>query len=170
VGALVSRNQEVIAAVDRYAKLRLSPPGLGQILAEACLEDDTAYLEGVKAAYERRRDVVFEKLQAMPGVYSYLPGGAFYCFARLAIDSAEDFCRWLLEEFSYNGSTVMISPGEGFYATPGLGRDEVRIAYVLNERDLERGMECLAEALRVYPRATVAREVVSTVRVRLTEQ
>lgn len=158
VGALVSKNKEVIQAVDRYAKLRLSPPGLGQILAEACLEDDTAYLEGVKEAYERRRDVVFEHLQQMPGVYSYRPGGAFYCFARFDIDSAEDFCRWLLEEFSYEGATVMVSPGQGFYATPGLGRDEVRIAYVLNEQDLERAMDCLAEALRVYPGVTVQDE------------
>ena len=154
VGALVSRNQEVVQAVDRYAKLRLSPPGLGQILAEACLEDDTAYLEGVKEAYERRRDVVFEHLQRMPGVYSYQPGGAFYCFARFSIDSAEDFCRWLLEEFSYEGATTMVSPGQGFYATPGLGVDEVRIAYVLNEEDLERAMICLAEALRVYAGST----------------
>jgi aspartate aminotransferase len=155
VGALVSRNPEVIQAVDRYAKLRLSPPGLGQILAEACLEDDTAYLEGVKEAYERRRDVVFDYLQQMPGVDSYRPGGAFYCFARFAIDSAEEFCRWLLEEFSYQGATVMVSPGEGFYATPGLGRQEVRIAYVLKEEDLEPAMACLAEALRVYPGAKV---------------
>jgi aspartate aminotransferase len=151
VGALVSKNREVIQAVDRYAKLRLSPPGLGQILAEACLEDDTAYLEGVKEAYERRRDVVFAHLQRMPGVYSYQPGGAFYCFARFEIDSAEHFCRWLLEEFSYEGATVMVSPGQGFYATPGLGVDEVRIAYVINEADLERAMICLAEALRTYP-------------------
>ena len=108
----------------------------------------------MKEAYERRRDVVFEHLQRMPGVYSYQPGGAFYCFARFSIDSAEDFCRWLLEEFSYEGATTMVSPGQGFYATPGLGVDEVRIAYVLNEEDLERAMICLAEALRVYAGST----------------
>lgn len=151
VGALVTRNTKVTDAVSRYAKLRLSPPGLGQRLSEYMLQDDTAYLTGVKAAYERRRDLVYRRLQTLPGVESYLPGGAFYCFARFPIDSAETFCRWLLEDFEHQGATVMLSPGQGFYATPGLGVDEVRIAYVLNEQDLTAAMDCLEVALTTYP-------------------
>jgi aspartate aminotransferase len=151
VGALVTRNTQVTDAISRYAKLRLSPPGLGQILSEFMLQGDTAYLSGVKEAYEKRRDLVYQRLQAMPGVVSYLPGGAFYCFARFPIQSAEDFCRWLLDEFSHEGATVMLSPGQGFYATPGLGVDEVRIAYVLNEQDLAAAMDCLEVALATYP-------------------
>ena len=151
VGALVTRNQEVTAAISRYAKLRLSPPGLGQMLSFYMLQDDGVYLKGVKEEYERRRNTVFERLQTMPNVDSYLPGGAFYCFARMPVDSAEDFCRWLLEDFEHEGATVMLSPGQGFYATPGLGIDEVRIAYVLNEEDLHAAMDCLEVALSVYP-------------------
>lgn len=151
VGAMVTRNAEVLAAVSRYAKLRLSPPGLGQMLSEFMLQDDSAYLEGVKEEYDRRRQAIYQRLNAMPGVTTYLPGGAFYCFARFPVSSSEDFCRWLLEDFEYEGATVMLSPGQGFYATPGLGKDEVRIAYVLNEQDLHAAMDCLTEALRVYP-------------------
>ena len=151
VGALVCRNEAILAAVDRFAKLRLSPPGLGQMLSECMLEDDGAYLAGVKEDYQARRDVVYRRLQAMPGVFSYRPGGAFYCFARFPITDSEDFCRWLLEDFEHEGATVMLAPGPGFYATPGLGRDEVRIAYVLNVDDLERAMTCLEHALAVYP-------------------
>ncbi|MCB0639431.1 MAG: pyridoxal phosphate-dependent aminotransferase [Lewinella sp.] len=151
VGAMVTRNRGVVESVVRYAKLRLSPPGLGQILSEAMLQDDTDYLSGVKEEYERRRDLVARRLAAIPGVVSYVPGGAFYCFARFPVQSSEDFCRWLLEDFSHEGKTVMLSPGQGFYATPGLGRDEVRIAYVLNETDLNGAMDCLEAALAVYP-------------------
>jgi aspartate aminotransferase len=151
VGALLSRNLVVRESVDRFAKLRLSPPGLGQRLSELMLEEDTAYLLGVKEDYQQRRDTIYRRLQAMPGVYSYKPGGAFYCFARLPIDDSEDFCRWLLEDFDHQGATVMLSPGPGFYATPGLGNDECRIAYVLNVADLEKAMDCLEVALRVYP-------------------
>jgi aspartate aminotransferase len=151
VGALVTRNTEVTDAISRYAKLRLSPPSLGQLLSTFMLQEDTAYLTGVKEEYERRRNLVYHRLQAMPGVVSYLPGGAFYCFVRFPIDSAEIFCRWLLEGFEHQGATVMLSPGQGFYATPGLGVDEVRIAYVLNETDLSAAMDCLEAALAVYP-------------------
>ncbi len=151
VGALVCRNLDILAGVDRFAKLRLSPPGLGQMLSECMLQDDSAYLEGVKEDYRNRRDTVYRRLQAMPGVFSYSPGGAFYCFARFPIHDSEDFCRWLLEDFEYQGATVMLSPGPGFYATPGLGRQECRIAYVLNVDDLEKAMDCLEAALKVYP-------------------
>ena len=151
VGALVCRNPAILAAVDRFAKLRLSPPGLGQMLSECMLENDTDYLVEVKADYQARRDTVYRRLQAMPGVFSYRPGGAFYCFARFPIADSEDFCRWLLEDFEHEGATVMLAPGPGFYATPGLGKDECRIAYVLNVDDLERAMDCLERALEVYP-------------------
>lgn len=151
VGALVCRNLDILASVDRFAKLRLSPPGLGQMLSECMLQDDTAYLAGVKEDYQARRNTVYRRLQGMPGVFSYRPGGAFYCFARFPITDSEDFCRWLLEDFEHEGATVMLAPGPGFYATPGLGRDECRIAYVLNVDDLEKAMDCLEAALLVYP-------------------
>ncbi|MEL6142270.1 MAG: pyridoxal phosphate-dependent aminotransferase [Bacteroidota bacterium] len=150
VGALVSRNEDVLTAVDRFAKLRLSPPGLGQMLSELMLEEDEAYLTGVKADYQARRDVVYRRLSAMPGVYCYLPGGAFYSFARFPITDAEHFCRWLLEDFEHEGATVMLSPGQGFYATPGLGKNECRLAYVLNVNDLEKALDCLEVALKEY--------------------
>ncbi len=151
VGALVTRNEAVLEAVIRLAKLRLSPPGLGQLLAEGALENDASYLEEVQQEYDRRRQVAYRRLAAMPGVTTYLPRGAFYAFARFPVDSAELFCRWLLEDFSLDNATVMLSPGEGFYATPGLGVDEVRLAFVLNETDLEAAMDCLEAALAVYP-------------------
>ncbi|MCB0598341.1 MAG: pyridoxal phosphate-dependent aminotransferase [Lewinellaceae bacterium] len=151
VGSLVTRNKAVLEAVTRYAKLRLSPPGLGQILAEATLEMEGAYIDEVKAEYAHRRDVVYERLRQMKGVVSYHPGGAFYCFAKFPIDSAERFCRWMLEDFDLDGATVMLSPGEGFYATPGLGVDEVRIAYVLNTDSLHAAMDCLEAGLQAYP-------------------
>ncbi len=151
VGALVTRNQDLQEAITRYAKLRLSPPGLGQVLAEAMIDMDEDYIQGVHAEYDRRRMVVFNRLKQMEGVINYRPGGAFYCFAKFPIESAEHFCQWLLEDFDYEGKTVMLSPGEGFYATPGLGKDEVRIAYVLNTNALEEAMTCLEKALAVYP-------------------
>lgn len=160
VGAVVTYNLVVLEAISRYAKLRLSPPSLGQMVAEWMIEGDGLYLETVKEEYERRRDVVYTALQNMPGVTSYLPGGAFYCFARFPIDDADAFCHWLLDKFEYNGATVMLSPGAGFYATPGLGKNEVRIAYVLNTDDLEAAMECLSYALITYPGRVVVEEVV----------
>lgn len=150
IGALVTQNESVLEAATRYAKLRLSPPGLAQVLAEATLDMEGAYMEEVKAEYDRRRQVVYKRLQAMPGVTSYLPGGAFYCFAKFPVDCAERFCRWLLDDFEHEGATVMLAPGAGFYATPGLGKDEVRMAYVLNSRDLEAAMDCLEKGLETY--------------------
>lgn len=161
VGAVVSRNKAVLNAVSLYAKLRLSPPTLGQLVGEAAIETGEGYLSEVKAEYDRRRLVVYNRLQRMPGVTSYLPGGAFYCFARFPIADADDFCQWLLTDFDYNGATVMLSPGAGFYATPGLGKDEVRIAYVLNTTDLEAAMDCLEEALRIYPRRLETTEAIT---------
>lgn len=151
IGALITYNERVLEAVNRYAMLRLSPPGFGQILAEAALDVDAGYLDEVKIEYDLRRQTVFRRLQQMPGVTSYLPGGAFYCFARFPIDDADKFCRWLLEDFEYQGATVMLSPGAGFYATPGAGLNEVRMAYVICRDDLEAAMDCLEHALIEYP-------------------
>jgi aspartate aminotransferase len=151
VGAIVTKNEAVLESITRYAKLRLSPPALGQMISEAMLDNEEHYLKEAKEEYDLRRKTVYHRLSAMPGVVSYKPGGAFYCFAKFPVESAEHFCQWLLESFNHNGATVMLSPGEGFYATPGLGVDEVRIAFVLNSADLERAMDCLEEALKVYP-------------------
>ena len=151
IGALVTRNESVLAAVSRFAKLRLGSPTLEQILAEALLDVDASYLETVHAAYDARRQTVYNRLRQMPGVVCYLPGGAFYSFARFPIDDADRFCQWLLEEFDYQGSTLMLSPGAAFYATPGLGHNEVRLAYVIGVDKLEAAMDCLEHALKVYP-------------------
>ncbi|MEM9887433.1 MAG: pyridoxal phosphate-dependent aminotransferase [Bacteroidota bacterium] len=151
VGAIVTRNEALKEAITKYAKLRLSPPGLGQILAEAMLNNTEDYLQEVYQEYDRRRKVVYRRLQNMKEVVSYLPGGAFYCFAQFPVESSEHFCRWLLTDFEHEGSTVMLSPGSGFYATAGLGAQEARIAYVLNPEKLEKAMDCLEKALEVYP-------------------
>ena len=151
VGAVLSRNQALLATINKYAETRLSPPTFGQIFAEATLQTEATYFETVKTEYRRRRDVLYTRLQAMPGVVCYLPEGAFYVFAKLPIDDTDRFCRWLLEDFSYHNQTLMLAPGSGFYATPGAGRQEVRFAYVLNTEDLERAMNCLANALECYP-------------------
>lgn len=151
VGALVTRNQSVLEAVSRYAKLRLGAPALGQILGEALLDVDDNYFDEVKQEYDRRRMTVYNRLQQMPGVVNYLPGGAFYCFAKFPVDDADKFCQWLVEAFDYQGATVMLSPGEAFYSTPGLGKNEVRIAYVINVEALEAAMDCLEKGLEAYP-------------------
>lgn len=151
VGALITRNREILESIGRYAKLRLSPPVLGQWLTEFMIEEEPEYLPAVIAEYERRREVLFSRLAAIPGVLTYKPGGAFYCFARLPVHDAEHFCQWLLESFEYKGATLMLAAGNAFYATPGWGRDEVRIAYILKEEDLHAAMDCLEQALEVYP-------------------
>ena len=151
VGAVVSRNVDLLDNLTKFARFRLCPPGLGQILAEATLDEASAYLENAVAEYRRRRDLLVRRLRVMPGVDCYEPGGAFYCFVRLPVDDTEDFCRWLLESFSHQSETIMLAPGAGFYATPNRGKNEVRIAYVLNERDLNRAMDLLERALAVYP-------------------
>lgn len=151
IGAIVTRNIEILDSAVRFARYRLSPPALGQILAEATIDTPPQYIEDAIKEYDLRRITLFERLQKMPGVVSYRPGGAFYNFVRLPIDDASVFCKWLLTDFSHNGTTLMISPGEGFYATPGLGKQEVRIAYVLNTKDLHKAMDALEAALKVYP-------------------
>ncbi len=151
VGTLISRNRSLLQALFRYAQFRLSPPGFGQIFAEAALDLGEAYLEGVVAEYDQRRRHLYARLSALPDVKCYLPQGAFYLFAELPIDNADRFCQWLLESFQHEGQTLMLAPGSGFYATPGLGEREVRIAYILQTADLDAAMDCLDVALRVYP-------------------
>ncbi len=154
IGALITKNKEVMASALKFAQARLSPPSYGQIGAEAALETPASYFEEVKKEYVSRRDYVIEALNKMPGVFCPKPSGAFYCIARLPIDNSDKFCQWLLEDFNYNSQTVMLAPAAGFYSTPGSGTNEVRIAYVLNKEDLKNAMACLAEALKVYPGKT----------------
>lgn len=154
IGAMISKNKEVMAAAMKFAQARLSPPSYGQIGAEAALDTPQSYFDGVKTEYIARRDFVIEEINKIDGVFCPKPSGAFYCLARLPIDNADKFCQWLLEEFSFNGQTVMMAPATGFYSTPGAGMNEVRLAYVLNKEDLKNAIICLKEALKMYPGKT----------------
>jgi len=151
IGALISKNKEVISTALKFAQARLSPPGLGQIVGEASIDTPPEYFTKVYDEYIARRDFMVEALNRIPGVYSPKPKGAFYTVARLPVDDADRFAQWILEEFEYKKQTVMVAPASGFYSTPGKGNNEVRIAYVLNINDLKNAMETLAEALKVYP-------------------
>lgn len=150
IGAFVTRNQQVLDAAMKFAQARLSPPSFAQILGEAAVDLPADYFDEVHAEYTSRRDVLVKRLQAMPGATCPLPGGAFYAMAKLPVEDSEKFCQWLLESFSYNGATVMMAPAAGFYATPGKGRNEVRLAYVLNKDDINAAMDCLEAALKEY--------------------
>lgn len=151
LGALVSRNREVLDAILRMGQARLCPPYLAQIAAEAALETPESYFKAVYDEYLMRRNTIVEALNAIEGVYCPMPKGAFYSLVKLPVDDSERFARWLLEEFSFEGQTVMLAPASGFYATEGLGTDQVRIAYVLNREDLLAAARCLKEALKIYP-------------------
>ena len=151
IGALVTHNTEVLTAVLKFAQARLSPPTFEQILGEAACDLPDNYFDAVLAEYASRRDLLVKRLQAMDGVTCPNPGGAFYAMAKLPVKSSEAFCQWLLEEFEHEGATVMMAPASGFYATPGLGQDEVRLAYVLNEEAIGKAMDCLEAALKAYP-------------------
>lgn len=155
LGCFVSRNAEVIAAVTRAAQGRLSPPGLAQVLALGMAEIEADYYAGVRAEYQKRRDVIFEELQKIPDVFLRKPEGAFYVVARLPVADSDDFARFMLEKFSFEGATVMVAPAEGFYATPGLGSNEVRLAYVLNCDDLRKAIRVLGEGLKAYAKRAV---------------
>lgn len=150
IGAIVTKNEEVISNALKFGQARLSPPTLGQIAGEAALQTPQSYFDGVMKEYVARRDYVVERLNKMEGVVCPKPKGAFYAIAQLPVDDTEKFCQWLLEEFSLNGSTVMFAPASGFYSTKGMGTKEIRIAYVLNKQDLEKAMDCLEEALKQY--------------------
>lgn len=150
IGCLISKNREVMSAALKFAQARLSPPTFGQIGAEAAIDTPASYFEAVKKEYVARRDFVIEALNKIPGVFCPKPSGAFYCIARLPIDDADKFCQWILENFQWNNQTVMMAPATGFYSTPGEGKNEVRIAYVLKIEDLKNAMTCLEKALEAY--------------------
>lgn len=151
IGAFVCKNKAVLDAVMKFAQARLSPPSFAQIAGEAAIDLPADYFDTTKAEYKSRRDLIVSRLNAMDGVFCPNPGGAFYAMAQLPIDDADIFCQWLLESFSHEGQTVMLAPATGFYGTPGLGKQEVRLAYVLNLNDINLAMDCLAAALKVYP-------------------
>ncbi len=154
IGAFITKNKEVYNAAMKFAQARLSPPGLAQILAEAALDLPDNYFDIPKAAYQSRRDLLVKRLNQMEGVLCPNPGGAFYVIAKLPIDDGDRFCQWLLESFDYKNETVMLAPASGFYNTNGLGKNEVRLAYVINNEEIDRAMDCLEESLKVYPGKT----------------
>ena len=154
IGALVTRNKKVYDAAMKFAQARLSPPGLAQIMGEAAVDLPDDYFQAPKAEYMARRNLMVSRLNEIPGVFCPNPGGAFYAIARLPIDDSDKFCQWLLENFEYEKQTVMLAPATGFYGTAGLGKNEVRLAYVLNLEALNNAMTVLAKALEVYPGRT----------------
>jgi len=154
VGTLISKNKEVISTALKFAQARLSPPSYGQVAGEAALDTPSSYFDEVYAEYIERRDFMVKALNQMPGVLCPKPKGAFYTVVHLPVDDADRFAQWILSDFEYKNQTVMMAPASGFYSTPGLGKQEVRIAYVLKKEDLTHAMETLAEALKVYPGRT----------------
>jgi aspartate aminotransferase len=155
IGALISKNKEVMAAALKFGQARLSPPTIDQIAAEAALKTPQSYFDNVVHEYVQRRNIMIKGLNSIPGVFCPNPSGAFYCVAKFPVDNAEKFCQWLLEDFSHEGQTVMMAPANGFYATKGAGLQEVRIAYVLNQEYLKNAVICLEKALEVYPGRTI---------------
>src|SRR5512133_1553940 len=151
IGALITKNREVISTALKFAQARLSPPGLGQIVGEASIDTPDDYFREVNTEYTARRNYMVEALNKIPGVYCPKPKGAFYAVVKLPVDDTDKFAQWLLEDFEYKNQTVMVAPASGFYSTPGSGKNEVRIAYVLKIDDLKNAMIVLAEALKVYP-------------------
>lgn len=154
IGAMVTRNQQVIQTALKFAQARLSPPTFGQIASEAALDTPDTYFEEVVKEYVARRDLLVDGLNSIEGVFCPKPKGAFYAMARLPIENSDHFCQWLLERFRFNNATVMLAPATGFYSTPGAGLNEVRIGYVLNLDDLKACVEILREAIQVYPNKT----------------
>lgn len=152
IGALITKNKKVREAVMKFCQARLSPPLVGQIIAEASLTTPQEYMDQVYEEYLQRRNFLIDGLNKIPGVYTPTPMGAFYTMVRLPVDDAEKFCEWCLTDFSYEGQTIMMAPGSGFYSTPGAGRDEVRLAYVLNKEDLAKALVVLEKALDEYGR------------------
>lgn len=154
IGAIISRNKKVIQTALKFGQARLSPPALGQIVVEAALKAPKSYYEEVKSEYEKRKNILIKELSKIEGVEYSHPYGAFYTMVKLPIDNDEKFCKWLLTDFEYEGETLMLSPGSGFYFSSKLGKQEVRIAYVIGEHKLKKAITCLAEALKVYPGKT----------------
>jgi aspartate aminotransferase len=154
IGTLVTRNTEVMAAALKFGQARLSPPTVDQYAAEAALQTPQSYFDDVVNEYVQRRNILVDGLNAIEGVFCPKPKGAFYAVAKFPVDDADKFCQWLLEDFSFEGQTVMMAPASGFYATKGLGKQEARLAYVLNQDSLKKAVKCLEEALKVYPGRT----------------
>lgn len=150
IGCLITKNKKVYDTVMKFCQARLSPPLIGQIAANASLEADEVYMQGNFEEYRSRRDYLIERLNEIPGVFAPNPMGAFYAVARLPVDDADKFCAWCLSNFQYKNQTIFLAPASGFYVTPGLGKDEVRIAYVLNRDDLEKALTVLEKALETY--------------------
>ena len=150
VGCIVSKNKALMAAVMKFAQARLSPPTFGQIAGEAALKTDISYFEEVSAEYVSRRDLLVDGLNKIEGVFCPKPTGAFYAIAELPVDDADKFAQWLLEDFELDGETIMVAPAAGFYATPSMGTKQVRIAYVLNKKSLQKSITILAAALKLY--------------------
>jgi aspartate aminotransferase len=151
IGALITKNEQVKENVMKWCQARLSPPLIGQIMAESSLDTPEEYMLEVYNEYVERRKFLIDGLNRIPGCYSPIPMGAFYTVAKLPIDDADAFCAWCLSEFEYEGQTIMMAPASGFYTTPGLGKNEVRIAYVLKKEELGKALEVLAKALEKYP-------------------
>ncbi len=151
IGALITKNEQVRRAVMKFCQARLSPPLIGQLVAEASLDAPEEYMREVYDEYVERRKCLIDGLNRIPGVYSPIPMGAFYTVARLPVEDAENFCQWCLSDFDYKGETIMMAPAAGFYTTPGAGRNEVRLAYVLKKEDLTRALFVLKKALEAYP-------------------
>lgn len=150
IGAIVTRNKEMLNVALKFGQARLSPPSLGQLAGAALFDLPSNYYEKIVNEYSKRRNLLVEKLNEMEGVFCPKPGGAFYCVAQLPVKDADDFCQWMLEKFSHQNATVMMAPASGFYTKPSDGKSQVRIAYVLNEKDLLQSMECLREGLKAY--------------------
>ena len=155
IGTMVTRNKDVMAAALKFGQARLSPPTVDQFAAEAALQTPQSYFDDVVNEYVERRNILVNGLNSIEGVFCPMPKGAFYAVAKFPVDDADKFCQWLLEEFSFEGQTVMMAPASGFYATKGLGKQEARLAYVLNQESLKKAVRCLDEALRVYPGRTI---------------
>jgi len=151
IGLFITRNKEIYNVAMKFAQARLSPPTFGQVLSEAAIDTPQSYFDNVMSEYIARRNIVVESINKIPGCFCPKPKGAFYAVARLPIDDSDKFCKWLLEDFEYQNQTVMLAPATGFYSTLGLGKNEVRISYVLKVEDLKASMICLEEALKVYP-------------------
>lgn len=156
IGALVCRNPEIHAAVMKFCQARLSPPLLGQIVAEASVDTEPEYLKEVFEEYRKRRDFLVNRINQIPGCYAPMPDGAFYTMVELPVDDADKFCKWCLEEFEYQGGTVFLAPGSGFYSNPAMGRRQARIAYVHNVEYLAKALDILEHALAAYPNRTIS--------------
>lgn len=155
IGAMISKNKEVMSSALKFGQARLSPPTIDQVAAEAALDTPQSYFDNVVSEYVERRNIMVDGLNSIPGVFCPKPSGAFYCVAKFPVDDAEKFCQWLLEEYSFEGQTVMMAPANGFYSTKGAGQQEARIAYVLNKDSLKNAVVVLREALKVYPGRTI---------------